>query len=195
MPKAVRFISNLRVFLPAAAIVGLAVFATACGPSIHVATDYSHSTDFANYHTYSWLKVSAGNSLWDQRIRRDVNAQLATKGWMEVPSGGHAAVAAFAATREQPSLETFYNGFGPGFGGWYWNGFYGGGFNSGIATTQVVYTPIGSLTVDIFNDNTHHLIWRGTSTEVLSGNPEKNTGRLENAVAKMFRNFPPPIAG
>jgi hypothetical protein len=29
-----------------------------------VKTDYSHSVDFGNYHTYSWLKVDAGNPLW-----------------------------------------------------------------------------------------------------------------------------------
>jgi hypothetical protein len=28
-----------------------------------VKTDYSHSVDFGNYHTYSWLKADAGNPL------------------------------------------------------------------------------------------------------------------------------------
>jgi hypothetical protein len=182
------FIRNLAITIPAA----LLVFFTVSCTHVHTVTDYSHRTDFANYHTYSWLKVNAGNSLWADRIRRDVNTQLAAKGWQEVPSGGQAAIAAFGATREKPTLETFYNGFGPGFGGWYWNGFWG---PDGYATTQTVYTPLGSLTVDIFDAHTKHLIWRGTARQALSGNPESNQHKLAHAVAKLFSNFPPQTAG
>ncbi len=70
-------------------------------------TDYDHSVSFANYHTYSWMNVHARNSLWSDRIKRDVNNALASKGWVEVPSGGDASVSAFGTTREQPTLDTF----------------------------------------------------------------------------------------
>ncbi len=60
-----------------------------------VKTDYSHSVDFGQYHTYSWLKVDAGNPLWVDRIKRDVDAELTAKGWSKVDSGGDAAVSAF----------------------------------------------------------------------------------------------------
>jgi Domain of unknown function (DUF4136) len=165
---------------------------------IHVSTDYSHTTTFANYHTYSWLKVNASNQLWDQRIQRDVNTQLQQKGWMEVPSGGQAAVAAFGATHEQPTLETFYDSFGPGFGGWYWGGWGGygwGGGGLGYAQTQTIYTPAGTLVVDVFNASNKHLIWRGMARQALSGNPEKNRGKLEHQVQDMFKKFPPGALG
>lgn len=175
--------------------VALAAFAGACA-TLRVTTDYNHQTDFAQFHTYSWLKVHASDSLWENRIRRDVNQQFAAKGWQEVPSGGQAAVTAFGATREMPSLETFYDGFGPDFGGWYWRGWgYGGGFGGGMSTTQVEYTPVGSLVVDVFNGNSKHLIWRGEAKQVLSGSPEKNEQKLMNAVSRMFANFPPRSLG
>jgi len=178
------------------AIVPLALVALLAGcTSLHVSTDFSHSTNFSNYHTYSWLKVSAGNSLWADRVRRDVDAKLASKGWMEVPSGGQAEVTAFGATREQPTLETFYSGFGPGFGGWYWGGFWGPGFTEGYSTTQVVNTPIGTLVVDIFDRGNKHLIWRGVAQQALSGSPEKNEHKLARAVDRMFLTFPPPSLG
>lgn len=100
------------VFIGAAALVFAA----------DVKTDYSHSVDFGQYHTYSWLKVDAGNPLWVDRIRRDVDAELTAKGWSKVDSGGDAAVSGFGATHNQQTLETFYDGFG---GGWFWRGFGG----------------------------------------------------------------------
>jgi len=56
------------------------------------------------------------------RIKSAVNAALAAKGWTEVPSGGNAALVAVETTRNQQTLDTFYNGFG---GGWRWGGGFG----------------------------------------------------------------------
>lgn len=146
--------------------------------------DYSHHTNFDQYHTYSWLKVSAGNQLWTDRIKRAVNAELMAKGWMEVPSGGQVAVSAFGSTKNQPSMQTFYDGLG---GGWGWYGFGG----EGLATTTVQNNEIGTLTVDMFDANSKKLIFRGTATKALSDNPNKNEKKLESEVHDMFKKFPP----
>jgi len=45
--------------------------------------------------------------------------------------------------------------------------------------------------VDIFDCRTKEAVWRGTSSKTLSGNPEKNAQHLNEAIRKMFRNFPP----
>lgn len=166
-----------HLLIPASLIIGAAILFAA-----DVKTDYSHSVDFANYHTYSWLKVDAGNSLWADRIKRDVNEELMAKGWMEVPAGGQAAVSAFGATHNQQSLETFYDGFG---GGWRWGGF------GDIATTQPINTPVGTLVVDIFDAQSKQLIWRGSAEKTLSGSPEKNEKKLQDQVKDMFKHFPP----
>ncbi len=171
----------------------LLVFAAGCS-TLHVQTDYAHNVNFSQFHTYSWLRVHARNDLWVNRIKRDVNAQLTAKGWTQVPYGGQTVVAAFSATHNEPTLETFYDSFGPGFGGWGWWG-WGGGFNEGYSYTQVVNTPIGSLVVDVFNARTQKLIWRGVSTQALSGNAVTNKHKLAHAVNKMFQNFPPGTQG
>ena len=146
-----------------------------------VTTDYDHSADFRQYHTYSWERVKAGDQLWADRITRDVDQQLSAKGWQKVESGGDVAVTGFGSTKEQPTLNTFYDGFG----GWRWGGI-------GETTTTVTNTPVGTLVVDMFDSRTKHLIWRGMSTEALSSKPEKNEGKLEGAVKDMFKKFPPP---
>ncbi|MGP0073915.1 MAG: DUF4136 domain-containing protein [Bryobacteraceae bacterium] len=167
-----------NILLSAAFVIGAALLFAA-----DVKTDYSHSVDFGNYHTYSWLKVDAGNPLWVDRIKRDVSTELMAKGWMEVPSGGDAAISAFGATHNQQSLQTFYDGFG---GGWRW-----GGFGPDLSTTTTVNTPVGTLVVDIFDAHNKHLIWRGTSEKTLSDKPEKNEKKLEYQVKDMFKHFPP----
>ena len=62
------------------------------------------------------------------------------------------------------------------------------GWGQAITTPQV-YT-IGTL-VDLFATSTKQLIWRGVSTETLSEKPEKDTQKLNKAVEKMFKDFPP----
>ena len=166
-----------RFLLPAA--VGAICVAFAAD----VNTDYDHKADFSRYHTYSWLGVHAGNSLWQDRIAGAVDSQLAAKGWTKVASGGDAAVAAVGRTSERDTLQTFYNGFpGWGWGGW-------GG--AGTATTTVTPERVGALTVDIFDGPSKHLIWRGTAEGTLSSKPEKNDKKLDHAVTEMFDHFPP----
>src|ERR1700683_5308734 len=107
-----------------------------------VQTDYSHSTDFRRYKTYSWTKVQASDSLWQDRIQRSVDQELSTKGWTRVPSGGDVSVAAFGSTQNQQRLNTFYDNLG---GGWFWGGM------DGVATTTTQNIPVGSLVVDLFD--------------------------------------------
>lgn len=166
----------LKTFLPVAAI-------TACVAFAAVSTDFDHSIDFGRYHTYSWIGVRAGNSLWQDRIMNAVNAQLAARGWTLTQGSGDASVSAFGKVNEQDNLETFYDGFP----GWGWRGWGG----MGTATTQVIPERVGNLTVDIFDGNTKHLIWRGQASDTLSGKPEKNDKRLDHAVDDMFKHFPP----
>jgi hypothetical protein len=146
-----------------------------------VKTDYDHNANFNQYKTYSWISAQGSNDLWSERIAQAVDAQLMAKGWTKVASGGDATVSAFGRTHNEQTLETYYTGFG---GGWRWRGF-------GDATTTVENTPVGSLTVDVFDGNSKKLILRASSTETLSEKPEKNEKKLEKAVEDMFKKFPP----
>ena len=169
-----------RFLLP---VVALGVLAFAA----EVSTDYDHHADFGRYHTYSWIGVKAGNSLWQDRITQAVDRALAAKGWTKVESGGDAAVSAFGKVSEQDRMETFYDGFP----GWGWRGWAG----MGTATTEVIPERIGTLDVDVFDAHTKQLVWRGTASNALSAKPEKNDKKMEESVDKMFRNFPPRAKG
>lgn len=157
--------------------------------SIH--TDFDHHANFSKYHTYSWIGVKAGNPLWQPRIQRAVDSALAAKGLTRVPSGGDLAVSAIGKTKEEDTMETFYDSF-PGWGwspGW-WGGM-GMGGGCGMSTTQAVPMKVGDLTVDLFDGQSKQLVWRGRASDSLSSKPEKNEKKLDKSVNDMFKDFPP----
>ncbi len=151
-----------------------------------VKTDYDRSADFGQYKTYSWEHVKTKEPLDVDRIKNAVNAALAAKGWTQVDSGGDVSIVAIEMTRNQQTLNTFYNGFG---GGWGWRRFGGGGFGEATTTTEAY--KVGTLVVDLFDAKTKQLIWRGTSSNTLSNNSDKNIKNLDKGADKMFKHFPP----
>ena len=132
-----------------ACVTSTLLFATATYPQ-QVKTDYNRSADFSQYKTYSWEKVQTQDQLWVDRIKEAVNTALAAKGLTPVESGGNIAIVAIEMTKNQQTLNTFYDGFG---GGWGWR--LGGGFGGfGDATTTVDTYKVGTLVVDLFDANT-----------------------------------------
>jgi hypothetical protein len=168
------------------ASVGIALLFATASFAQQVKTDYDRSADFSQYKTYSWEKVQTQDPLWVDRIKEAVNAALAAKGWTQVESGGQVAIVAMEMTKNQQTLNTYYDGFG---GGWGWRRFGGGGF--GEATTTTENYKVGSLVVDLFDANRKNLIWRGSASDTLSDKSEKNIKNLDKGVQKMFDHFPP----
>jgi hypothetical protein len=60
-----------------------------------------------------------------------------------------------------------------------------------MAMTTIETVPVGTLVLDIYDSGSHHLVWRGMAHDTLSDKPEKNAQKLDKAVDKMFRKFPP----
>ena len=151
-----------------------------------VKTDYDRGANFGQYKTYSWAQVKTKEALDVDRIKTAVNAALAAKGWTQVDSGGDVCIVAIEITQNRQTLNTFYDGFG---GGWGWRRFGGGGFGEATTTTETY--KVGTLVVDLFDAKTKQLIWRGTSSNTLSNNSDKNIKNLDKGADKMFKHFPP----
>jgi len=162
--------------------VGLMLLLACVSFARQVKTDYDRGANFGQYKTYSWKKVQTKDQLLVDRIKSAVNSTLAAKGWTEVPSGGDVEVFAVETTQNQQTMDTFYNGLGGGRR-------FGGGF--GYATTTTETYKVGTLVVDLFDAKTEKLIWRGSASDTLSNNSDKNTKNLDKGVNKMFQHFPP----
>lgn len=168
---------NLRI----GCLIGFFLFLPATLAAQKVTVDYDHSVTFTQYKTFMWLRQPhIADPLMRKRVVDAINGQLIAKGLQEVTAGADLGVIANGATREEDTLETFYTGFG----GWRW-----GGWGTAI-TTPETYT-IGTLVVDLFDIKNKQVIWRGKATESLSEKPEKDAQKINKAVEKMFKEFPP----
>jgi uncharacterized protein DUF4136 len=170
-------------------LIGTVILFATTSSAQQVKTDYDRNANFAQYKTYSWEKVKTKDLLDVDRIKSAVNATLGAKGWTQVPSGGDVSIIAIEMTQSQQTLNTFYDGYG---GGWGWRGFGGGGLGGfGDATTTTETYQVGTLVVDLFDTKTKQLLWRGSSSDTLSNNSNKNIQNLNKGVEKMFNKFPP----
>ena len=150
-----------------------------------VNTDFDHTFDFSSVHTFAVQFASPWNDpLQQQRAKADIISTLTAKGWTQAPDPNSAdvLVAISGAVNQQKSLDTWYSG-----GGWGWG--------PGMSQTNVNTVDVGTLQVDILSTHTKKLIFRGTATDQLSNKPQKNTEKLDKALEKMFKDFPPKAKG
>ena len=96
------------------ALIGMMFLFTGWASAQQVKTDYDRSANFAQYKTYSWEHVKTKDPLNVDRIKHAVNAALAARGWTQMDSGADVSIVAMEITRDQQTLNTFYDGFGGG---------------------------------------------------------------------------------
>jgi hypothetical protein len=140
-------------------------------------------TNFAKYHTYKWVDCGGNHpdQITNQEIVQDIDAQLAQKGFTKVATGAPDMFVCYQIAVDQ---ERQWNAFGMGglrFGG------------MGSATSSTISN--GTLVLDMYDAQAKQQIWQGTATKTLnpSSNQQKNLKNLSSGIAKLMKNFPPPI--
>ena len=195
----------------------LFIFACAYGQDVHY--NYERGTNFSAYKTYQWVDTPtsppsgapslpaglpnlpagpppllggstdshdvSGDQLLDQDIKRAIDEQLAQKGLTKVDKNPDLRVAYQAGVHEEKSI----NLFGSGWGG---RGY--GGFWDGSIQGQTSSIPIGGVVVGIYDPAKKQLIWRGDASKTIDikKDPDKNYKNLQKAMAKLFKDYPPP---
>lgn len=147
-----------------------------------VTTDSAPNVDWSKYKTYAWGEgTPAQDPIMSQRIVAGIDAQLAAKGLTKVETDPDLVVLYHAATDQQKSVNW------QNYGGW---GRFGG-MGGGMGSAQVDTVIIGQLKVDLADFKAKQFLWRGTATDSLSSDPQKNAKKLDKALTKMFQKFPP----
>ena len=92
---------------------------------------------------------------------------------------------------KQKDISTYSSGYGGGYGAYGWG--WGGGWAGGTTTTQVRDILIGTLVIDLADAKKGELAWRGMGVKEVDtkAKPEKRDKSINNAVKKIFKNYPP----
>jgi hypothetical protein len=144
-----------------------------------VNADWDRAVSFGTFGTYAWTQgtVPAGaNPLMVQRAQSAVESELSAIGLVKADQDPDVLVAMHAATKEDVSLQAWR--YGPG-----WR--YGG-----TGQVDVNRVLVGTLVIDLIDARTKKLVWRGTATDTVSDNPQKNEKKIHKSVEKMFKKYP-----
>jgi hypothetical protein len=178
-----KYIASVKILL--VAVFVLASVSNAYGQKVKVTFD--RSTDFSQFKTYTWDQAVMTLAVGPQ-IMQSVNAAMIAKGFQKVENDADLIITALAATesdlmtttpRAVPGLNPITHGIPMG--------------------SQSLPVTKGTLLIDILENKTKDSVWRGTATKTLDHGPTgdrardaKNVERpINNAVEKMFKQFPP----
>jgi hypothetical protein len=167
----------------------LSLIACSAAHAQEVRTNYLPGTDFSKYRTYQWVTIEDGphpDQILDEEIRRAIDSQLVAKGFTKVDNGKVDLLVSYRAVLDR---ERQWNAYGWRDGGpW---GMLGGGMASGTATSSTI--NVGTLVLDIYDPSDNQLVWSGYATQTLnpSKRQEKNQKKLDKAMEKLLKDFPP----
>ncbi|HTY61665.1 MAG TPA: DUF4136 domain-containing protein [Acidobacteriota bacterium] len=146
--------------------------------------NFDTNTDFSKLKTYKWVDVPGAkypDQLTSNQIKQAIDSLLALKGLTKTEDDSANLYVAFqvAVTQETQWNATAYGGRYRMMGG------------MGSATSSTI--KIGTLALDFYDVAQKSQVWHGTATKTLnpSKDPQKNQDRLQKAVAKLLKNYPP----
>lgn len=184
--KTVLFLSRP---LQALALV-LFVSLGAQGQKIHV-NKYDRNADFSKFKTFSWEPHCAvAHPLLAADVVGAIEDQLTQKGLKKAASNPDLIIQVYGSIDQDSTFysnDPLYNAsggippFDPNFSGPALAGTWGN-------TTVTVHK--GELVVDLIDASAKKLVWRGMAQQNLSTKPEKLESQVQDAVVKMFKQYP-----
>ncbi|MBS1657511.1 MAG: DUF4136 domain-containing protein [Bacteroidetes bacterium] len=159
---------------------------SSCAPTLQVHTDYDHSANFSQYHTFAMAKLTEEqqslNELNAERIISAVKSQMTAKGFQENTTNPDLIVNAVTVIKQQNQLNV--NTYGAG--GLYrpYLGFGGG------TVTESSYDD-GTLIIDVIDNKTNKLIWEGTGNTQANQQLSNPDQTIPQWIQQIMAGFPP----
>jgi hypothetical protein len=172
------------------AALAIAAFAFVSCASIGVSSFLDRGAEFARYRTYSWDPAAAldtgdprldNNPFFHERIRVDVEKQLARRGFEKITSGRPDVVVQYRASVLQ---RIHANIIDPAKG-----------YCDGNNCKPYVYET-GTLWIDFVDVRTGKLVWRGWAEDSVDGsisNQQLMERQIDNAVTRILQRVPPRL--
>lgn len=178
--------------------LGLMLLMAFASPALAQDVRYNFDKDanFAAYKTYKWVVIKGAqplSDLVDKQVKDTVDAELSTKGLTKTDADTADLYIGYqAAVGTEKQYTSYDTGWGYG-GGWYGRGWYGP--SGGMTTGQTSTIYVGQLALDMYASSAKSLVWRGNASKTIDAKakPDKQQKNLTKAVAKLLKNYPPPV--
>ena len=149
--------------------------------------NFDPAVDYSKYKTYKWVDVQGAqypDQLTSNQIKQAIDSQLALKGLTKTEDDNASVYVAYQiAVKEETQWDATAYG--------------GGRFRTmgGMGTATSSTIKIGMLALDIYDVTLKSQVWHGTATKTLnpSKDPQKNQERLQKAMSKLLKNYPPKV--
>lgn len=171
-------------------IIGMLALGLVAGCSTtSVVTDYADDVDFSQFRTFQYkdsgTTMADTNQLAHRRIVNAIRREMTASGLTEVESNPDVYVSYYGRVDEQVVEMTTFTGYNTQGIRWHrhpddpqW-----------VTTTTTHRT--GTLLIDIWEAAQKQLVWRGTVSDAVSKDPERNNARIDGGIAEAFESFPP----
>lgn len=157
--------------------------------------NFDKEANFAGYKTYKWVDVKGGSEKLDDLNRKTLESalerHLAAKGLTKTDADTADVYAAYQVGVTANQEYTTFNSGGAGWGygrGW-------GGMGTGMSQTTAQTILTGTLVLDLYEPKNKTLVWRGSASDTIDqgAKPEKRAKKIDKAVEKMLKNYPPKV--
>jgi hypothetical protein len=166
-------------------ILGAIISIALCVAAQEVKTHYDKSVDISKEKTFTvMLGTPWGNPTNEQYAISVVAQQLTAKGYTPAADAASADlfVVIHGATEDRKSVQAFYTGTGTQNYGW--------AGPAGVVSTWETEYKVGTGVVDVFDTKAKKLVFRGMAEQEISGTGPQNQKKIDEGVAKMFKDFP-----
>ena len=156
--------------------------------SLQVRSDYDHSANFGNYHTFTLMKrehQGIRNPLVATRVEDDIVQELQRRGYTLAadPASADFVLDFTIGSQERTDISSYPSMYA---GPWLWSGPYWGG------TVDVRQYHEGTLGIDAFDSRTHRPVWHGWATKELTQQDYEHPAEpISKAVSSVLGRFPP----
>jgi hypothetical protein len=157
------------------AAIGTSIFLASSSGAQTLRVQWDRKVDFSRYQTFSWLEGTAAvDPTVNELIRESIENELSVRGIFPDEAEPDLQVVYHASAQEKFEIS----------------GGYRRDWEEAAALTVDSHLA-GTLVIDLVDAREDRIVWRGTATATVSGNPKKARGRIPTIIEKMFADFPP----
>jgi len=156
---------------------------------IHV--NYDKTLDFSKFKTYAWEPIGkVAHPMLAADIVGAIEDELKARGLTLTANNPDLVVQVYGSIDQESTFysnDPLYNAtggippFDPSMTGPWSATYYG--------NTTVTIHP-GELVIDLIQASAKKLVWRAMAQQNLSSNPQKMENEVNNAISKMFKDYP-----